>query len=86
MASPEFQAIMELVAQVRDLTAGIAQQQQIAMEAMLSIEPGRAAAQAQGVNEKYYKRVESNTGEQAWRDWSFQLKQATKTGNEAAYY
>ena len=73
-------------AQVRDLTAGIAQQQQTAMEAMLNNERSSPAAQAQGINEKYYKRVESFTGEQAWRDWSFQFKSATKTANEAAYH
>ena len=48
-------------------------------------EQGRPAVQAQGINEKYYKRVESFTGEQAWRDWSFQFKSATKMANEAAY-
>ena len=74
MASPEFQAIMQLVAQVRDLTAGIAQQQQTAMEAMLNND------------EKCYKRVESFTGEHAWRDWSFHFKSATKTANESAYH
>ena len=58
MASPEVQAIMELVAKMRDLTAGIAQQQQTALEAMLRSERGRPAAQAQGINETYYKRVE----------------------------
>ena len=83
--SPEVQAIMELVAQVRDLTAGIAQQKQTAMEVMLNSERGRPAAQAQGITEKYYKRVESLNGEQVWRDWSFQFKSATKTANEAAY-
>ena len=75
--SPEVQAIMELVAQVRDLTAGIAQQQQTAMEVMLNSERGRPAAQAQGITEKYYKRVESFNGEPVWRDWSFQFKSAT---------
>ena len=49
-------------------------------------ERGRPAAQAQGINEKYYKRIESFTGEQAFRDWSFQFKSATKTANEAAYH
>ena len=85
MMSPEVQAIMELVSQVRDLTAEIAQQQQTAMEVMLNSERGRPAAQALGVNEKYYKRVESFNGEQVWRDWAFQFKSATKTANEAAY-
>ena len=79
--SPEVQAIMELVAQMRDLTAEIAQQQQ----AILNSERGRPAAQAQGINEKYYKRVESFSGEQVWRDWALQFKSATKTANEAAY-
>ena len=50
------------------------------------IERGRPAAQAQGINEKYYKRVESVNGEQAWRYWAFQFKSATKTANEAAYH
>ena len=85
MAWPKVQAIMELVAQMRDLTAGIAQQQQTALEAMLNSERGRPAAQAQGINEKYYNRVESFGGEQVWRDWAFQFKSATKTANEAAY-
>ena len=31
------------------------------------------------------QRVEVFTGEQAWRDWSFQFKSATKTANETAY-
>ena len=55
MASPEFQAIMEFVAQVRDLTAAMTQQQQTMVEAMLNNERGGPAAQAQGINEKYYK-------------------------------
>jgi len=87
MASPEFQAVMEVFAQqMRDFTAGVIQQQQTAIEAMLNSERGRPVAQAQGVDEKYYKRVESFSGEQAWRDWAFQFKSATKTANEAAYH
>ena len=80
MASPELQALM---AQMRDFLAAMVQQQQTVMEAM---ERGRPAAQAQGINERYYKIVESFIGEQAWRDWSFQFKSATKTANEAAYH
>ena len=53
---------------------------------MLNSERGRPAAQAQGVNEKYCKRVESLNGEQAWRDWAFQFKSATMTASEAAYH
>ena len=71
MASPELQALM---AQMRDFFAAMMQQQQTAIEAMMNNERGRPAAQAQGINEKYYKRVEGFTGEQAWRDWSFQFK------------
>ena len=55
-------------------------------EAMMNEEQGRSEVQAQGINEKYYKRMESFTGEQAWRDWSFQSKSATKTANEATYH
>ena len=74
------------MAQMRDFLAAMMQQQQTAIEAMMNNERGRPAAQAQGINEKYCKRVESFTGEQAWRDWSFQFKSATKTANEAAYH
>ena len=49
-------------------------------------EQGRPAVQAQGIDEKYYKKVESFTGEQAWRDWSFQFKATTRIANEAAYH
>ena len=83
VASPELQALM---AQMRDFLAAMMQQQQTAIEAMMNNERGRPAAQAQGINEKFFKRVESSTGEQAWRDWSFQFKSATKTANEAAYH
>ena len=86
-AFPELQAFMDLhAAQMRDFLAAMMQQQQTAIEAMMNNERGRPAAQAQGINEKYYKRVENFTGEQAWRDWSFQFKSATKTANEAAYH
>ena len=71
---------------MRDLVAKMFQQQQTVMEAILNSEQGRPVAQAQGTNEKYYKRVESFNGEQAWRDWAFQFKSATKTANEAAYH
>ena len=73
------------MAQMRDFLAAMMQQQQTAIEAMMNNERGRPAAQAQGINEKYYKRLESFTGEQAWRDWSFQFKSATTTANDAAY-
>ena len=69
-----------------DFLAAMMQQQQTAIEAMMNNERGRPAAQAQGINEKYYKRVESFTGQQSWRDWSFQFKSATNTANEAAYH
>ena len=64
MASPEFQVIVESVAQMRDFPARIAQQQQTAMEAMLNSERSRPAAQVQGINEKYLRLA-------------FQLKSAT---------
>ena len=83
MASSELQALM---VQMRDFFAGMMQQQQTTMEATMNNLRGRPATQAQGINEQYYKRVESFTGEQAWRDWSFQFRSATKTTNEAAYH
>ena len=49
MVSPELQALM---AQMRDFFAAMMQQQQTAIEAMMNNE-------RQGINEKYYKRVES---------------------------
>ena len=73
---------MEFVAQM----AGMTQQQHAAMEAMLNSERSRPAAQALGIDEKYYKILESFNGEQAWRDWASQFKSATKTANEAAYH
>ena len=56
-ASHELQALM---AQMHGIAA-MMQQQQTAIEAMLNNERGRLVAQAQGINEKYYKRVESVT-------------------------
>ena len=55
-------------------------------EAVVNDEQGRSAVQAQGIDEKYFKKVESFTGEQAWRDWSFQFKATTRIVNEAAYH
>ena len=55
-------------------------------EAVANDEQGKPAAQAQGIDEKYYKKLESFTGEQAWRDWSFQFKATTRIVNEAAYH
>ena len=44
------------------------------------------AVQAQGIDEKYYKKMESFTGDHAWRDWSFQFKATTRIVNEGAYH
>ena len=55
-------------------------------EAVANDEQDRPAVQAQGIDEKYYKKVENFTGEQAWRDWSFQFKATTRIVNEAAYH
>ena len=75
MASPESQAIKKVFAQqMHGFTAGVIQQQQTAKEAMLNSERGKPVAQAQGVDAKYYKRVASFSGEQAWRDWAFQFE------------
>ena len=54
--------------------------------AVANDEQGKPAVQAQGIDEKYYKKVESFTGEQAWRDWSFQFKATTRIVDEAAYH
>ena len=43
-------------------------QQQTVIETILNDEQDRPAILAQGIDEKYYKKVESFTGEQAWRD------------------
>ena len=82
VASTELQALM---AQMRDFFAAMMQQQQTAIEAMMNIKWGRPAVQAQGINQKNYKRLESFVGEQAWL-WSFQFKSATNTANEVAYH
>ena len=55
-------------------------------EPMVNDEQGRPAFQAQGIDERYDKRVESFTREQTWRDWSFQFKATTRIANEAAYH
>ena len=61
MAFPELQAFMDLhAAQMRDFFAAMTQQQQTMMEAMLNNERGRPAAQAQGINEKYCKRLRAS--------------------------
>ena len=66
---PHSMAYMEFRnAQTRDLVAKMFQQQQTVMEAVLNSERSRPAAWAQGINEKYYKRVESFNGHHAWRD------------------
>ena len=84
-AFPELQAFMDLhAAQVRDFLAAMMQQQQTAIETTMNNERGRPAAQAQGINEKYYKRVESFTGEQAWRDWSFQMQVSDQDGQRSS--
>ena len=54
--------------------AGMIQQQQATMQAILNSERGRPAAQAQGIDDKYNKKVESFYGEQAWLDLEFQFK------------
>ena len=69
MATPELQAIMEMFTQqMRDFAAGVIQQQQTAIQAMLNRPAAPAAPATQGVDEKYCKRVENFTGEQAWCD------------------
>ena len=70
---------------VDDFTAGLVQQQQAATEAMLNSERGQPSVQAPCVDEKKYKRMEIFSGEEFWRDWTFQFKSATKTANDAAY-
>ena len=80
MASAELRAIMEMFTQ----QMGVIQQQQTAIQAMLTAEKSKTTTH--GVDDKYYKRVEVFSGEQAWRDWAFQFKSATKTANEAAYH
>ena len=45
---------------------------------MTNDEQDRLADQAKSIGERYYKKVENFTGEQAWRDWSFQFKATTR--------
>ena len=71
---------------MRDSLAAMVQQQQTAIETMLNDEQDRPAILAQSIDERYYKKVENFTGEQAWRDWSFQFKATTRIVNEAAYH
>ena len=76
----------EAVHGMRDSLAAMVQQQQTVIETMLNDEPDRPAILAQSIDERYYKKVENFTGEQAWRDWSFQFKATTRIVNEAAYH
>ena len=55
-------------------------------EAVTNDEQDRPAVQAQSIDERYCKKVENFTGEQPWRDWSFQFKATTRIVNEAAYH
>ena len=55
-------------------------------EEVTNDEQDRPAVQAQSIDERYYKKVENFTGEQAWRDSSFQFKATTRIVNEAAYH
>ena len=64
----------------------VTQQQQTMMETMLNDEQDKPAVQAQGIDEKYYKKVENFTGKQEWRDWSFQFKATTRIATETAYH
>ena len=75
----------EAVHSMRDSLAAMVQQQTV-IEAMLNDEQDRPAILAQSVDERYYKKVENFTREQAWRDWSFQFKATTRIVNEAAYH
>ena len=75
----------EAVHSMRDSLAAMVQQQTV-IEAMLNDEQDRPAIQAQSIDERYYKKVENFTGEQAWRHWSFQFKATTRIVNEAAYH
>ena len=63
----------EAVHGMRDSLAAMVQQQTV-IETMLNDEQDRPAILAQSIDERYYKKVENFTGEQAWRDWSFQFK------------
>ena len=90
MATPEFQAMMEVFAQQMQqqqlaIQAAVQtmQQQQVTIQAMLSHDRGHQPHQK--IDEKFYKKVESFSGEQNWRDWSFHFKSATKMADESAY-
>ena len=76
----------EAVHGMRDSLAAMVQQQQTVIETMLNDEQDRPATLAQSIDERNYKKVENLTGEQAWRDWSFQFKATTRIVNEAAYH
>ena len=76
----------EAVHGMRDSLAAMVQQQQTVIETMLNDEQDRPAILAQSIDERYDKKVENFTGEQAWRDWSFQFKATTRIVNEAAYH
>ena len=76
----------EAVHGMRDSLAAMVQQQQTAIETMLNDEQDRPAILAQSIDGRYYKKVENFTGEQAWRDWSFQFKATTRIFNKAAYH
>ena len=75
----------EAVHDMRDSLAAMVQHQTVT-ETMLNDEQDRPAILAQNIDERYYKKVEKFTGEQAWRDWSFQFKATTRIVNEAAYH
>ena len=75
----------EAVHDMRDSLAAMVQQQTVT-ETMLNDEQDRPAILAQSIDERYHKKVENFTGEQAWRDWSFQFKATTRIVNEAAYH
>ena len=76
----------EAVHGMRDSLAAMVQQQQTVIETMLNDEQDRPAILAQSIDERYDKKVENFTGEQAWRDWSFQFKATTRIVNQAAYH
>ena len=75
----------EAVHSMGDSLAAMVQQQSV-IETMMNDEQDRPAILAQSIDERYYKKVENFTGEQAWRDWSFQFKATTRIVNEAAYH
>ena len=73
MATPEFQAMMEAFSQqLLDLTTGMLRQQQAALQTMMDRPTTpmatSSAARDVAVSDKYFKRVETFTGEQSWRD------------------